>query len=482
MNFEELINVIVYDYMWGLPLVVFILVAGFYLTVRSGLFQFTFFKHGMKQAWKNTFGSKKDKNKSEAGVLSSFEAMSAALGTTIGVGNIGGVATAIALGGPGSVFWMWVAGLFGMVVKSAEITLAVHYRSKDKNNEAYGGPNYYIKKGIGDEMNKKTLYKILSALFAIGFSLSYFINIQTYTVAEAMSTTFGIGMMPVAIVFTLLLYVMISGGVKSVGKWATIIVPIMCLFYLGGGLVIILMNASELPAVFAMIFKGAFTGTAAMGGFAGAAVSVAIKTGMARSVFSNEAGWGTAPMIHASAKVDHPVRQGMLGVFEVFVDTFVVCTITCLIIMVTGTWDSGLSGAHMTLSAFEQGMGSFGRIILAVGVFLFGITTSSGLYAQIEVVLRYIVGERPLKDKILKFYKWTYPIPSLLLVAISVYLGFAGTTVWLISDAGVALPIFINIFALVILAPKFAALIKDYKARHLGQGEIDEKQKVFYED
>lgn len=289
-------------------------------------------------------------------------------------------------------------------------------------------------------------------------------------------------MLGTAIAFTIILYIMISGGLKSVGRWATILVPFMCLFYLAGGIIIICKNITALPECFELIFKGAFSEMAATGGFAGAAMSVAIKTGMARSVFSNEAGWGTAPMIHASAKVDHPVKQGMLGIFEVFVDTFVICTLTCLIIMVTGQWNSGLDGANLTLSAFEIGLGSFGRIALAIGVFLFGITTSSGLYAQIEVVLRYVVGESRIKDFALKFYKWTYPLPSLLLVMIAVFNEFSGSTVWLISDAGVALPIFINILALFILTPKFTALLKDYNARYLNKGLVDKNFRVFYDE
>lgn len=479
MNIEELITVIVNDYFWGTPMVIFILLAGAYLTVRTGFFQIRGFKMSMKRAWNNFFGKNKDDG--NAGVLSPLEAMATALGTTIGVGNIGGVAPAVAIGGPGAIFWMWVSGLFGMVIKSAEITLAVHYRSKDENNEAYGGPNYYMKKGIGMELGKKKLFKVLSALFIIGFSMSYFINIQTYTVAEAMASTFGIGMLASAIVFTILLYVMISGGLKSVGRWASILVPFMCLFYIIGGLIIIAKNIEAVPGVFGMIFSDAFTGTAAVGGFAGAGFKLAIKTGMSRSVFSNEAGWGTAPMIHASAKVDHPVKQGMLGIFEVFMDTFVICTMTALVVLCTGQWNTGIEGADLTLSAFEVGIGSFGRIVLAIGVFLFGITTSSGLYAQIEVVLRYVVGNSKIKKAALMFYKWTYPLPSLLLVVISVVNEFEGTTVWLISDAGVALPILINIIALFILAPKFTSLLKDYNARYLGKGKVDKDFKVFYD-
>lgn len=482
MSIVDWINVIVYDYMWGTPLVVFVLGAGLYLSIRTGFFQLRGFRMAMKGAYRNFFGGKKEAESKSAGVLSSMEAMSTALGTTIGVGNIGGVATALALGGPGAVFWMWVSGLFGMIVKSAEITLAVHYRIKDGDQEAYGGPNYYMQKGIGEEMNKKGLYLFLSALFAIGFSLSYFINIQTYTVSEALASTFDISMLGSSIVFTIVLYIMISGGLKSIGKWATVLVPFMCLFYLFGGLFIVIKNITVIPESIALIFGSAFTGTAAVGGFAGATMKLALQTGMARSVFSNEAGWGTAPMIHASARVEHPVKQGMLGIFEVFMDTFVICTMTCLIIMVTGQWNSGLEGASLTLSAFETGLGTFGRIVLAVGIFLFGLTTSSGLYAQIEVVLRYVVGESKIKKYALAFYKWTYPLPSLILVLIAVFNELPGATVWIISDAGVGLPIFINLLALVVLAPKFAALLKDYNARYLGKGTVDENYKIFYDE
>lgn len=479
MSTIDLISVIVWDYMWGMPLVLIILASGLYLTLRTGCFQITGFSIAMRSAWSNIRG--KDKEKNKTGVMSSIEATSMALGTTIGVGNIGGVATAIATGGPGAVFWMWLAALFGMIIKMAEVTLAVYYRTKDENNEAYGGPNYYMKKGIGIEKKMPVVFKILSFLFAFGFMTGYFINIQTYTVSEAVANTFKFNMMTVGIVYTIALYLMISGGMKTLGKIAVMIVPFMCIFYLLGGLYVILVNIDKLPAAFALIFKSAFTGTAALGGFMGAAVTQAIKVGLARSVFSNEAGWGSAPMIHATAKVDHPVKQGLMGIFEVFVDTFIICSITCLLIIVTGQWSSGLDGATLTLAAFETGMGRFGRIVLAVGVFIFGLTTSSGVYAQIEVVVRYLIGNTPQKKNILTFYKWTYPLPSLALIWIAMRFGFPGTTVWLFSDASTALPIFANVIALSILAPNFIALLRDYKARYLSVGKIDPEFKVFYD-
>lgn len=481
MSFIDIVSIIVWDYLWGLPLVAIILGIGLYITVKTGFFQFTGFKLAMSSALKNIFNKDKTVNK-EAGVLSSLEAMSMALGTTIGVGNIGGVATAIAVGGPGAIFWMWVAAMFGLIIKMAEITLAVYYRSKDENNEAYGGPNYYMKKGIGIEKKMPVVFKVLSFIFAFGFLQGFFINIQTYTVSEAVANTFGLGMVPVGIFYTVMLYIMISGGMSSLGKIAAKIVPFMCIFYFIGGIFIILKNITLLPSVFGLIFGNAFTGTAAFGGFLGATFSQAIKLGMSRSVFSNEAGWGSAPMIHASAKVDHPVKQGLMGIFEVFIDTFVICSITALVIIITGQWSSGLDGATLTLSAFELGLGRPGRIILAAGVFLFGLTTSSGVYAQIEVVVRYLIGNTPKKKAILSFYKWTYPIPSLLLVMIAVYYEFPGTTVWIFSDASTALPIFANVIALFILTPKFTELLKDYKARYLGVGKVDPNFKVFYDD
>lgn len=481
MSITDIASIIVYDYLWGMPLVIIILVIGFYITVRSGFFQITGFKTAMSHAINSILGKDKSGGK-EAGVVSPFEAMSVALGTTIGVGNIGGVATAIAIGGPGAIFWMWIAALCGLIVKVAEITLAVYYRSKDKNNEAYGGPNYYIKKGIGQEKKMPVLAKILSFIFAFGFLTGYFINIQTYTVAEAVANTFDFSMVAVAVFYTIVLYMMISGGVSSLGRIAAKLVPFMCIFYLVGGIVIIFKNISELPGAIGLIFGSAFTGTAAAGGFVGATFAQAIKLGMSRSVFSNEAGWGSAPMIHASAKVDHPIKQGLMGIFEVFVDTFVICSITALVVIMTGEWSNGLDGATLTLSAFETGLGRPGRIILAVGVFLFGVTTSSGVYAQIEVVVRYLIGDTPKKNAILNFYKWTYPIPSLLMVIIAVYYGFPGATLWIFSDASTALPIFANIIALFILFPKFKELLQDYKSRYLGVGKIQSGFKVFYED
>lgn len=476
-----LIETIVWDVLWGLPLIILSLAVGIFFTFATGFFQFRHFGYAMKQAYKKFF--KSNNQNEDSGSISPFEALSIAIGATVGVGNIGGVASAIALGGPGAIFWLWVAGVLGQIIKVVEVSLAVHYRSRDEKGNTFGGPTYYMRKGLGKEKNLKVLSKILAFIFIFGFGVGFFITMQNYTVSEAVSSTFDLSMVTVSIVYTVLLYLMISGGLPSLGKIASKIVPFMCAFYILGGIFIILKNFSQIPGTLGLIFGSAFSGTAAFGGFAGAAFSQVIKVGMSRAVFSNEAGWGSSPMIHASAKSDHPVRQGLLGIFEVFMDTIVICSITSLVIVITGEWSSGVSGAALTLSAFEHGLGSLGRIILTIGILLFGVTTSSGLYAQIEVLLRYVLGDNNKnKDKILTFYKWAYPIPGLALVVIAVVNELPGVSVWLFADMSTALPIFANMLTLLILSPKFLSLLKDYKARHMGIGEVDPNFKVFYEE
>ncbi|MTI67744.1 MAG: sodium:alanine symporter family protein [Firmicutes bacterium] len=474
-----LLETIVYDYLWGLPLIILVLVAGIYFTINTKFYQFRKFKHSAK----TTFSNLKSDGEDGEGVISPFEALSVALGATIGVGNIGGVATAIAFGGPGAIFWLWVAGLLGPIIKMAEITLAVHYRSRDKKNETYGGPTYYISRGLGKERNLKKLSKVLNFIFICGFATGFFLTVQNYTISEAIATTFDINMILVSAVFTLLLYIIIAGGLSSLARYAAKIVPFMVVFYLAAGLFIIFKNIDMIPESLRLIFTSAFNGTAATGGFIGATVAQAIKVGMSRAVFSNEAGWGSSPMIHASAKTDHPVRQGLLGIFEVFMDTIVVLTITALVIMVTGEWSSGLDGAALSLSAFETGIGQVGRVILTIGIFLFGLTTVSGIYAQIEVLLRYLLGNKSKKkEKILTVYKWLYPLPGFIMVVVAVYHGMPGTQVWLFADMSTALPIFANIVALLLLSPKFIELLKDYHARYIKKKDVDENFKVFYEE
>jgi AGCS family alanine or glycine:cation symporter len=477
----KLIETIVWEWLWGLPLIITILATGIFLTLFSGFFQFRYLFHAFRQFTANILKGTSAETKEDVR-LSPLEAVSIAIGSTVGVGNIAGVASAIATGGPGAVFWMWVAGFLGQVIKLAEVSLAVHYRSRDKDGKTFGGPTYYIKKGIGIQKQKPTLYKILNFIFLGGFITSFLLTMQNYTVSEAIAGTFEVDQVLVAVIYTVLVYIMISGGLKGLARIAVKLVPFMCLFFLLGGIYIILKHLPQLPGVFRMIFDSAFNGTAAVGGFAGAAFARAVKVGMSRSVYSNEAGWGTSPMIHASAVTDHPIRQGLLGVVEVFIDTIVVCTIVALTVLITGKWSTGLAGATLTLSAFQSEMGMIGRIILTLGILLFGVTTTSGFYAQIEVLVRYLVGDSKYKDRVLTIYKWLYPIPALLLVVFAVSYGMPTAHVWLFADMGMALPIFANVVALAFLLPEFRTLLQDYKARHMGIGEIKPGFKVFFDE
>jgi len=468
-------------WIWGVPLLVAILGIGFYLTFASGFFQFVKFGHIMKE----TFGKLVVRHKGEegaAGILSPFEAVSSAIGGSVGVGNIAGVATAIAVGGPGAVMWMWVAALVGMLIKMCEVSLAVYYREKDEKGNPYGGPTYYMQNGMGKERNMGW-WKILAVLFGLGIFTSLFLTMQNYSVSEAVANTFSIPLLAVGIVYTILVYVITAGGIPSLGKWAGRLVPFMTLFYVLVGLFIILKNAGQIPHALALIFGGGVSGTAAVGGFAGAAAGKAIQMGIARAVYSNEAGWGTSPMIHSTARTDHPIRQGMWGAFEVFVDTLIVCTITALVIVTTGEWQSGVAGATLTLNAFQSEIGVVGRVVISISIFLFGLTTTTGWYAYYEILLRHLFGkDSKTKESILTFYKWFYPIPGLAMTAYAVYGGQTPATLWLFADLTTGIPTFLNIIALIILSPVFIRLLKDYKARYLGIGTVDPNFKVFYED
>ena len=378
--FENLTN-----WLWGLPLLITILVTGIYLTIRSGFFQFRHFGHIIK----NMFSKERREEGGDDGKsLTPFQAISIAIGGTVGVSNMSGVATAIATGGPGALFWLWVAALLAMVIKMTEVTLAVYYREKQPNGEYLGGPTYYMQKGLGDE-KKLPFWKIFAVLFGGCIFMTWFITLQNYTVSEAVGSTFKLPYIVPSLLYVLAIYVIIIGGVKKVGVISSYMTPIMCLLYILGSLFILLTNFEQLPAAFSMIFKGAFTTQAAVGGFLGAGVATCMRLGFARSVYSNEAGWGTSPMIHASAKTDHPVKQGLMGAFEVFADTIVVCSMTGLVVIVTGYWNSGLQGSELTLTAFESGMGSVARALIALSIFLFGLTTSTGWFTYYSVILKH---------------------------------------------------------------------------------------------
>ncbi|MDF2678246.1 MAG: amino acid carrier protein [Bacillota bacterium] len=464
-------------FLWGVPLLAIVLIAGIYFSFMSKFFQLRYLGKILAHPFKKDKDIVDDKNK-----LTPFQAVSIAIGGCVGVSNISGVATAVATGGPGAVFWLWVAALLGMCIKMVEVSLAVYYRTTKPDGSFKGGPTYYIQKAIGEE-RKLGFWKPLSIMFGVGLFTTYFLTLQNYTISEAVGSTFNISYIIPSLVVVACAYAIIAGGLKKVGEIAGLLVPFMCIFYVGCALFIIALNITAIPNTFALIFKGAFTTQAATGGFAGATVATAMRFGFARSVYSNEAGWGTSPMVHATAGTNHPIKQGMLGAFEVFVDTMVVCSMTAIVVITTGFWNSGLTGANLTLTAFESVMGGGARIAIAVSIFLFGLTTITGWYTYFEAIIDHAISDDVKSKKtILYFVKMFYPIPAFILVVLTVYTGGTPAQLWTFADFATVIPTFINVFVLLIIGKKFFELLDDYKARYLGVGKVDPNFKLFYED
>lgn len=464
--------------LWGLPMLLSIAACGILFTFGTKFFAFRHFGH----ICKNTIGSlSKSDGKSKTGV-SPFEAACIAIGGAVGVGNITGVASAIAMGGPGAVFWMWLWGIFGMTVKMVESSVGCYYRCKNSEGEYFGGPSYYMSRGIAEEQGKK-IGLILAALFGISFLFHSVSGLSVFNISDALYATLNIPRLITAGAFSLFLLYIIWKGVPRISRFSVKAVPFMCMLYLLAGIVIIIMHIQNVPVVFAQIFHDAFTGTAATGGFVGVGVMTVVKTGVARAINSNEAGQGSSPMIHASADTVHPIRQGLWGCMEVFVDTIIVCSVTALSILVSGVWNTGLKGAALGVEAFRVSFGHAGVIFIAVLVFLFGLTTSAGWFAYYQAILNYLFGKKPSVYKaLLTFWKVLYPAASFGIVLIFVVSNADLDTYWNFMDIVTVLPVFFNVIALFFLTNTFFKLFKDYKARYLGEGEVDPDMDVFYDD
>ena len=379
-NLNSTVNGIV----WGPPMLILLVGTGIILTFRLKALQFSNLLYAHKMIFKKHEGLEGD--------ISNYQALTTALAATIGTGNIAGVATAIAAGGPGAVFWMWVTGLVGMATKYAEAVLAVKYREKDKRGEMAGGPMYYIEKGLG--------LKWLAVLFAFFGAIAAFgigNMVQANSVADAIYTTFGVQHWITGLILVIFTGIVLLGGIKSIGKVTAYIVPIMAVFYILGGSVVIILNAAYVPAAFASIFSDAFTGDAVAGG----ALGTVIRYGVARGVFSNEAGLGSAPIAAAAARTDHPVRQALVSMTQTFIDTLVVCSFTALSILSSGLVgtinpDTGAAytGAALTTVAFNEAIPGIGGIIVAVGIVFFAYSTILGWSYYGEKCLEYLVGEK----------------------------------------------------------------------------------------
>lgn len=467
------------NFLWGIPLLAAILITGLYFTICSKGFQFRHFGLIVK----NIFKANKESKDSDAGDrLTPFQAISVAVGGSVGVSNMSGVATAVATGGPGALFWMWIAALLGMIIKMAEVTLAVYYRETDSEGKFRGGPTFYIEKALGIERGWK-IWKPLAIIFGCGIFLTWPITIQNYTISEAIGSTFNIPYIIPSIILVICIYLVTIGGLKKIGIIASYLTPIMCGFYIICGLIILAVNYQNIPETFVLIFKGAFTTQAAAGGFLGATMAQAMRLGFARSVYSNEAGWGTSPMVHATSNVDHPVKQGLLGAFEVFADTILVCTTTGLVVIATGLWNSGLQGATLTLTAFESVMGYWARVIIAVSIFLFGLTTNTGWFTYYITLINHAFKDgSSLKKLFTKIFIIGNPLWGFLILVASVYWGGTPEQIWVLADFSSLVPTFVNVIVLFFIGGKFIELMKDYCARYLGEGKVDPSFQLFYED
>ncbi len=442
--FEKLVDLT--DFLWGTPMIVLILAVGIYLSVRTGFFQIT----GFGLTCKKTFGElfKKESAASGEGTLTPFQALSTVLAGTVGSGNIAGVAAAIAIGGPGAVFWMWVVAIFGMLTKMAEVSLAVRYRIKSADGEIYGGPMYYIRDGLGKKWNwLAVIYSI--GLFVIVVADACFVQVNT--LATAAQDAYGAPLLITGIVVVAISLIVILGGTKRIGDFCGKMVPPMCILWIIGCLVVICTHLGNMGGAFAMIFKYAFAPMPAVGGFAGSTIALAMGRGAARGIFSNEAGEGTAATVHATAKTDHPIHQGMYGIIEVFIDTIIICTLTALAILSSGVWSNGETGIHLTFSAFRSVMGDVGIWIAGAAVILFCFSSYLGFFVEFRTCLEHLVG-----DKIAKYAKWLFFIPPLFAVTMEI------EAVWSLADMAVGLVFVPNVIALIALSPKFISLFKEY--------------------
>ncbi|MGK4475755.1 alanine/glycine:cation symporter family protein [Aeromonas molluscorum] len=430
---------------WGPPLLILLVGTGVYLTLRLGLLQLV----RLPLALKLVFG--RDQGQGKQGDVSSFAALCTALSATIGTGNIVGVATAIKLGGPGALFWMWMAALFGMATKYAECLLAVKYRQLDSNGQMAGGPMYYLEKGLGSRWLAK-----LFALFGIGVA---FFGIGTFpqvnAISDAMTISFSVPREWTALVLTLLVALVTLGGIKSISSVASKVVPFMALFYIAACLGVLVNNVGALSEAVALVISSAFSGHAATGGFVGASIMLAIQSGVARGVFSNESGLGSAPIAAAAAKTNSCVEQGLVSMTGTFFDTIIICTMTGLTLVVTGVWSGDLSGAAMTSAAFAQGLDAhIGQYLVSIGLLFFAFTTILGWNYYGERCTQYLFGTRAIKP---------YRLIYLGLVAGGAFLHL--DMIWLLADIVNGLMAVPNLIGLIGLRHVVIAETKAYFAR-----------------
>ncbi len=428
-------------FVWGPAMLALILGTGLFLQLRLGLMPVRRIGAGFRLMWRGRAG-----DAGAAGEVSPFAALMTCLSATVGVGNIAGVATAIALGGPGALFWMWITALVGMATKYGEVVLAVHYRERDAEGRSVGGPMYAIKNGLGKR------WAWLGVAFAVfgglaGFGIGNMV--QSNTIASALGNTFGADPTLVGLVLLALTATVVLGGIRRIAAVASRLVPFMIVAYVVAAMTVLLAHAAQVPAAFLLIVDSAFSPVAATGGFAGAAVMAAIRFGVARGIFSNEAGLGSAGIAQAAGQSDSAVRSGLIGMMGTCIDTLIVCTMTGLAIVVSGAWTSGETGAALTQLAFDSALPGWGSMVVAVSITVFAITTLFGWAYYGERCWQFLIGARAI-------------LPYRILWCGAAFAGAVTQldTAWQLADTLNALMAIPNLIALIALSPVIVALTR----------------------
>ncbi len=464
------INGKVNGWVWGPVMLVFLVGTGIFLTLGLKFFQVSKIGFWMK----NTFGTlfkKKGKKGTDSKAISSFQALCTALGGTVGVGNVVGVTTAIAAGGPGAIFWMWIAAFFGMMTKYAEIVLGLFYRKKTADGEWLGGAMVYLKEGFSAKKGLKVIGAVLGVVFALFCIIASFgigNMSQINTIAANFNATFNIPLVVTGVILMSLMAFMALGGLKRVASFTELLVPFMSIFYILGAVIIVILNGSQIIPAFAAIFKGAFGFNAVAGGAVGATIMLAAQKGIARGVFSNEAGLGSSALVHSSADVKEPVKQGVWGVFEVFVDTIIICSLTAFVILTSGVIDlsTGLvatgyaeSGASVLVTeAFKNTFGVAGGYFATIAIFFFAISTVIGWFIYGSKSCQFLFGKTATD-----LYKSIFI--SIIMIGATMDLSLA----WDISDTFNGLMAIPNLIGLVILSGTVFKITKNYFARMKGE-------------
>lgn len=427
-------------FIWGPFTLVLLLGVGIYLSLGLKLMPW----RQLSNAFKHLIIGRSSQGD---GDIPPFQALMTAMSATVGTGNIAGVATAIFIGGPGAIFWMWITALFGMATKYAEAVLAVKYRETDDDGRFVGGPMYYIKNGLGKKWHwLGFLFALFGTIAAFGIGNM----VQSNSVADALHSNFAVDTNLTGIVIAGLAALVILGGIKRIGTVASKLVPIMAIFYITGSLIIIFANITEVPAALAIIVDSAFNGHAAVGGFTGATIMMAIQFGIARGIFSNEAGLGSAPIAHAAAQTNNPVRQGMVGMLGTFIDTIIICTMTALVIIISGAWTSGETGASLSSLAYASSI-PLGEYVITFGLVIFAFTTILGWSYYGERCAEFIFGTKII-------------LPYRLLWIAAVFIGASQKVnlIWILADVMNGFMAIPNLIALALLSPIVFKITKEY--------------------